>query len=86
MEKKIIVLGSILAASAVTIALCVMGNKKEEGKSNFTAPTGNAWILNCIAEQQAANPSGFDLESSAQACQMAYNKRKFTSVKTASKN
>lgn len=32
MEKKIIVLGSILAASALTIALCVMGKKKEEEK------------------------------------------------------
>jgi hypothetical protein len=36
MENKIIVLGSILAASAVTIALCVIGKKKEEEKSNAT--------------------------------------------------
>lgn len=36
MENKIIVLGSILAVSAVTIALCVMGKKKEEVKSNAT--------------------------------------------------
>jgi hypothetical protein len=34
MENKVIVLGSILAASAVTIALCVMGKKKDEVKSN----------------------------------------------------
>lgn len=44
MENKIIVLGSILAASAVTIVLCMMGKKKEEVKSNVTGRSKKNYI------------------------------------------